>query len=702
MMMIMKKRGLIKILLACFALLFFALTIFFLGNKFDKKNIQIVGELQANFDSYKYFISFEDDNYINSTVNVTNTNAFSGRNSVFLKNFSEVSPLITVPFPSSDTLDLDEVNFNFWLNQDSSYIKILFVFTIIDADQNVLYWKDTLIEKQNLNPKNWYNYDKTWKIPSEFVNASNSIQVFIWNKNEASTTVYFDDLEISLKKEIDFTKLKSILIDFEDNKFEKISSKYFKSGMYSAFAKGKDDYSENFFISFRDINTQNLNKILLSFNFLSESDDLNAVFLISVCDSAKNEVFCNEIELPKTDFEAKEWEVINAEINIPHNIIEKGSFLKIYLWNKNTNTVFIDDVYLIFKDNELNYGIKQTAFNFLEKKQFQAKQNCPPYRFYIVNYMKAYSKNEQVLSSLFNKTPQILIGKFIQGSVSQQIIKIKSPKIELLEFADDLIKLKDISFPLKNFNKLKFFADNSKVFAFDKEDKEISVYSLDRDCVKLNLETNFEYNSNNNIMAIFYADNNTISIFNDAGYVSDYFLKNDTYILNKTKKLFELKNKDAQVFKGAFFKQNFENVLVIFKEKENTKYLFFDFDPISKSWITSSFHSNLSLQFYDKLDAKSEYYLADYDNNGISELLQYSRENRFSLKIINFDYRSYKILYDIDFTGFSNKQNPKYYEINKLLVGNFFGGDKTQLIIFQDNNNNVDWLTQKTEIYSFD
>jgi hypothetical protein len=89
------------------------------------------------------------------------------------------------------------------------------------------------------------------------------------------------------------------------------------------------------------------------------------------------------------------------------------------------------------------------------------------------------------------------------------------------------------------------------------------------------------------------------------------------------------------------------------------------------------------------------------DNSAQNKLLQFNRNLRFDLKVISFDFMTYNILYNINFRGFTAKQNPKYYEYTKIICGDFCGDSKSEIIIFQDNINRVDWLTQKTEIYSF-
>jgi hypothetical protein len=50
------------------------------------------------------------------------------------------------------------------------------------------------------------------------------------------------------------------LIDFENSSDKKISSKYAKSGFYSTYVKGKDDFSATITIPLKELNTTNITR----------------------------------------------------------------------------------------------------------------------------------------------------------------------------------------------------------------------------------------------------------------------------------------------------------------------------------------------------------------------------------------------------------------------------------------------------------
>ena len=181
------------------------------------------------------------------------------------------------------------INCNFWLSPDTSFINSLFVFTIIDTNNTVLYQQEREIKAENLNSINWYNFNENFNIQTQYLNSQHFLQMFIRNNLEHSSNLYFDDLEIVFEKENH--KTKALLVDFEDDKFQKTSSKYCFSGNFSTYASGTNDYSEQVVLDFENINYKNLDKILLNLNYLSETEDLDAAFIVSICDTSDTEIF---------------------------------------------------------------------------------------------------------------------------------------------------------------------------------------------------------------------------------------------------------------------------------------------------------------------------------------------------------------------------------------------------------------------------
>jgi len=693
------KKQEIKIIILAFFLIAIPIGIYIVGNKIENKIKNRKTENKTiNYNPHNFFISFENTVYLTETYNIMSSKYLSGRQSAFIDKADGISPVITIPLSTDIDTSFNKVNCNFWLNPDSSFINSLFIFTIVDTNNNLIDWQEEKIQAENLNPKNWYNFNENFDIQNKYFNSQYSIRTFIHNKIKPSSNMYLDDLEIAFEKENETHKTKALLIDFENGKFQKLSSKYFLSGNFSTYANGINDYSEQITLDFKNIKHENLNKILLNLNYLSETENIDAVFIVSICDKNDVEIFSNEIELVKNkNFKAKNWENISAEIIMPQKALKKGSYFKFYLWNKNSNTVFLDDIYLILKEFSVEYGDKPTAHNFISNPNFQNTKNQAPYKFYYVNREKQVAEVETELNNLFTKSDEILIGKFTNKANQDQIFSIKDNNIVLY----DLKKLIKLKHQFQNLNNLHFFSDDKNIFVYQIQTKEINLCEINLLNNNLEIKTKFTYSSSNNISAIFSINENSISIFDNSGNVYDYKKENEKYVLLKTSKLISCSSNNLKIFKSNFFNETTEEVLFIFQDNEKVKYEFFSYCSENNEWQDSKNHANLSPQYLDELDLDSEYFLVDYNNDGIFELLKYDRKTKFNLKLLNFDFRSYKILYNIDFKGFENNQNPKYYEKTKILTGKFINDKNCGIIIFQDNINEVNWLKPKTEIYLF-
>jgi hypothetical protein len=304
------------------------------------------------------------------------------------------------------------------------------------------------------------------------------------------------------------------------------------------------------------------------------------------------------------------------------------------------------------------------------------------------------------LNNIFTKNPKVLIGNFSSATNHQQLLTVKSDASYLLSFDRHNFKSEKVTFnpaiPKNSF----LFADESRVFVFDPAVGNIRIYfysDKSEFVSKYNIPTN-KLKAVENIVSV---DGKDFSVIEENGIITTFTLKNEKYNQYVSSKPISPESNNLKTFIAPFFEKNKYELLCIYLENTNCKYVFLEYNSTSKTWNLSSKHSNKLLQSVDKIDFMSDYFLVDYNNDGLSELLQFSRNKKFSLKLISFDLMTYKILYNVNFVGFPQKQNPKYYEVTRIISANLVGDNCSEVVIFQDNINKVDWLTQKTEMYSF-
>ena len=75
----------------------------------------------------------------------------------------------------------------------------------------------------------------------------------------------------------------------------------------------------------------------------------------------------------------------------------------------------------------------------------------------------------------------------------------------------------------------------------------------------------------------------------------------------------------------------------------------------------------------------------DYYGDTKLEILKYNTDWRFDLKLLEKEKEGYTILGNVDFKGYSNDYNPKYYEFTKLVSGRFINANQTSLLVISCN-----------------
>jgi len=697
-MKINKKWRIIAVLFVF--LLFISTAVFLIGKKMDKPPVLKVLPEIAQQEEFQYFISFEDNKYIINPNSISTDKYLSGKKSGKLNGFNAYSPSVLIPVPTNDSTEMSDINIKFWINPTTTVINTVLVFSIVDQNNNQVHWEGFPVKGNGFAADNWYCFNNKFVFPDKFVNTGYSIKVYLWNKDETGSPVYLDDLSISFKESNKEESPRSKLVDFESTNDKKISSKYAKSGFYSAHAKGPDDFAATITVPFTEINIDNISSISFSFNYLSETEDLNAVFVVSVCDSTNKDLLWQGVDLSVAKFTPKTWETANGNVIIPAEVAKPENKIKIYLWNRNENEVYIDDIYIVIKEKNLTGDTVQPAVNLIESKKFQPKSNHPPYDVQNL-YLDKSLKTNADLNRIFTKNSRVLTGKFDQTNSKDQILISQNGKHSLLSFIKNEAVFKEVKFKPEITNNSILQSDRTNVFSININEDYIIQYRFDKKTSGFNSVCRIDYKDSDKVIYVNANDDNSISIFENDGYISTYKSVKGTYTLSTRIKMVAPQQGSLKILKADFFNTKDEQALLIYLENGTNKYVFLSFDSLASKWKLSDKHQNKSVQSYDKLEFVSEFFVFDYDKSGQKELLQFKKNRKFDVKILNFDKITYNILFNIEFKGFAGKQNPKYYEVSKIVCGDFTGDCRSEIIIYQDNVSKVDWLTQKTEMYSF-
>jgi len=87
----------------------------------------------------------------------------------------------------------------------------------------------------------------------------------------------------------------------------------------------------------------------------------------------------------------------------------------------------------------------------------------------------------------------------------------------------------------------------------------------------------------------------------------------------------------------------------------------------------------------DTLRPEDEFFTGRFEVRGIQRIFRYDREWRFDLKEIRFNDTTFQTLNVMDFRGYEKDRNPKYFEILKIVPGNFLDPSKKSFLVIGRN-----------------
>ena len=689
-----------KVWLIIVAFLILALVplVYYVGRYLDSLPIKVIEEPNLNNHEFEYLIDFETNRYLTNSSAITTERFLSGSKSGKLSGYKAYSPAVNIPVPTNDSSKVDGLNVSFWVNPSGEKVNVTLVFSVLDQNKNQIHWDGFNINKDDIIPGNWQPFKHKFEFPKELISTDNYIKVYLWNLDDSGEVIFLDDLTLNLNENFVVESPRSKFIDFENTEGNRISSKYSLSGFYSTFADGEDSFSKSITISMNELKYDNLKSISYSFHYLCEKPEVDAVFVISVSDSTGKDVMWQSTHLNFEDHEINEWDIGNGNAIIPKDVIDPSNSIKVYLWNRNDNVIYIDDVYLVIKEeNEKNISI-DPACDLIHNDEFIKKTKYPPYKNL---YLKKCNVGNDLydLNKVFTKSKKIITGQFCDTNDKDEILAFYNSKIVLYSFEKKQLVANEIKHDF-NINDQNFICqDEGFVFIGSKEDSKLCQFILKGN--ELKLVADFNYNNVSKINCVIYNSDKSISIFENNGKINTFVLSESSYKLLNTQVLINTEYGNVKCIKGNFLSDS-PQLVIIYLQSGKDIYKVFDYSKELNSWNISKLHSNKMIQAYDKLEFNDTYFVCKSDLNSYEKLLQFGKSPKFLLKLVELNEMSYEIVNNIDFTGFQDSQNPKYYEVSKIITGDFFGDSKTEVLIFQDNLNKVNWLTQKVEMYCFE
>ncbi|MEI6455386.1 MAG: hypothetical protein WCO93_03780 [bacterium] len=135
-------------------------------------------------------------------------------------------------------------------------------------------------------------------------------------------------------------------------------------------------------------------------------------------------------------------------------------------------------------------------------------------------------------------------------------------------------------------------------------------------------------------------------------------------------------------------------LLTVYIDRESGKpvYSLSRFNPVRAMFepvFPSADHNPGKTIGLDTLQVSDQFFTGDFERTGKNTTFRYSREWRFDLKQIQFNDTTFEIIRNIDFTGYPKDQNPKYYEVLRMIPGCFTDPSVTSLLVIGRNGKEV-------------
>jgi len=554
--------------------------------------------------------------------------------------------------------EFTEVSFQAWIYPFDSIMDGVFVFSIIDTSKNESkLWEGYEIDKQIHAPKNWFQVKGKILVSLNDRNPGDQIHFYFWNRD--TTAFLVDDLEVNLCG--DFETGNAFFYNLENNpEFEKsntLTEEASYSGKTSSKISGKNSYSISIEKPITDVHDyKSASKVGLSCWLTSKEPVVDAVLVFSLVDTVtKTATNWQGKVIEDQNFSTEKWTKISAEFILPDSIKTTEKF-QVYVWNRNGNTIFADDFYIVFKTfNEIDIEpyLDLTKGSYEEQK----KINYPPFTM-------SYLFKQKDLTAAFQQNkidPKTILasvsGKFEKVSENQTFILTSNRQLVHVDIENTLLTVYNANIEVDSFK---------SVVAFNvDEDQEDEIVIACKNAIITgdynHTESKFSFRKisvEKDISLLTELGENLIVLTNE-GLFSVHLNPDIKWQKLSHSQLNDERWKEfnIQLIAGNFVEKNHRSLFAVFSDSTNH---FFKIIDIKNDAVTSVING-LTIGV-DTLTSMNSYFVLDIDNDGLDELLKYNDTWRFDLKMLHFAGNHFIIESTVNFKGFENDLNPKFYE----------------------------------------
>jgi hypothetical protein len=509
------------------------------------------------------------------------------------------------------------------------------------------------------------------------------------------------------------------------------------SGQFSSKVFGKNSYSFSIERKAREIGPENLGAVAVSawvYIFPTKSE-VTSSLVFSMTNELGVTVTWKGVTVSGKELPMGKWFKVSGLFDLAGLPVKPDNKIQVYYWNNSATDILVDDFYIVFGKPPDRKG-DSAIVDMTRKQPFEPKANTPPYPFFFLQKEEAGNKDAAWLVAegqhkigLYDK---ILTGNFTgtTGRRDQLLVMDPSRKPDLYSYCSEsrtfvrnALSVDPALLPLMKAEWAipgRFTGqERSEILLFT--GKECLLAGLARSgdpCtqggkeIPLNVisrKVPFTFSGDPATIKIlaFDADGDGITELIEIDGAGNWFLWK--YSGEGWKSLangagnpvpeWNLADAAVSVNAGRFLAHNAGDLLLTVKQDRKSRissYSLRRYDPSGKKFtaLTGTGDSPFGgMTGLDSLKAGDLFYTGNFGENGV--FLRYNRDWRYDLKSFVFRDRDYRILANIDFSGFTPGRNPKYYGLLRLIPGNFISGDRTCLLVIGRNGKKWDPVTGK-------
>ncbi len=509
--------------------------------------------------------------------------------------------------------------------------------------------------------------------------------------------------------------LNTFFYDLEDSQLPSSYAQNSYSGKRCILSYGKNTFNPSFEISVSKLDRENIKNVGISawINILSDTSELKFALVLTIEDKDHKTIFWKGVGLDNQIIPIGKWTKISGIGELTNLKILPEHTIKLYFWNNCDSKILIDDITVVFGNQSERFG--QKTYCDLTAESFKpSDNNLPPFPFHFFKQFNIENKNSIYLINNENtvtgeiKPYQQLFTAHLTNNKFDDIFIFNKTSAEIYSFFEPTKTfrrslIQNLTSPINTFTSDDILVDN---FAGNEPDEILFLSPKNPMAVlsKLNsssfkiitAEKLSSTNFSSKMSGDFDHDGNAeLLLINDNGTYDVYKLSvNHWTLLSSGIKDEWNKNKNSfQLIKGSFLKQNEIQILSIVKNNSSGKlnYDIYHYNTASKKF-ESVYPAPPITSGIDTLKTTDQILVGNFDEDETDEILRYNRDWRYDLKLIKFNKTGYVIESNIDFSGFKQDQNPKYYELLRLIPGKFVTKKTSSLLTIMRNckNKNLD------------